>query len=88
MSFTLPDSGGGLGSSLQRLDALSTGADFILGHNRTAYDLPQLESAAPGLLMLQLPAVDTLGLNLNPLALPRNPYNHLVKHRQDGELGR
>ena len=25
---------------------------------------------------------------LNPLAFPRNPYHHLVKHYQDGQLNR
>ena len=30
--------------------------------------------------------VDTL--RLNPLAFPRNPYHHLVKHYQDGQLKR
>lgn len=34
--------------------------------------------------MLRKPAVDTLWLN--PLAFPRNPYHHLVKHYQDGRL--
>ena len=33
-----------------------------------------------------MPAVDTL--RLNPLAFPRNPYHHLVKHYQDGQLKR
>ena len=33
-----------------------------------------------------MPAVDTLWLN--PLAFPRNPYHHLVKHYQDGQLKR
>ncbi|MGB0126482.1 MAG: RecQ family ATP-dependent DNA helicase, partial [Rhodocyclaceae bacterium] len=32
------------------------------------------------------PVVDTL--RLNPLAFPRNPYHHLVKHYQDGQLKR
>ena len=36
--------------------------------------------------MLSLPAVDTL--RLSPLAFPRNPYHHLVKHYQDGGLKR
>ena len=35
---------------------------------------------------MRLPAVDTL--RLNPLAFPRNPYHHLVKHYQDGQLKR
>ena len=36
--------------------------------------------------LLKLPAVDTFCLN--PLAFPRNPYHHLVKHYQDGKLQR
>ncbi len=38
------------------------------------------------LQMMRLPVVDTLWLN--PLAFPRNPYHHLVKHYQDGQLKR
>jgi len=40
----------------------------------------------PDLRILKLPAVDTLCLN--PLAFPRNPYHHLVKHYQDAQLTR
>ena len=36
--------------------------------------------------LLRLAAVDTL--RLNPLAFPRHPYHHLVKHYQDGGLRR
>ena len=35
---------------------------------------------------MRLSAVDTL--RLNPLAFPRHPYHHLVKHYQDGQLKR
>ena len=35
---------------------------------------------------MSLPAVDTL--RLSPLAFPRHPYHHLVKHYQDGGLKR
>ena len=76
----------GLASALARLDGLSEGAEFLLGHNLIAFDLHRLQDANPGLRLLQLPAVDTL--LLNPLAFPRNPYHHLVKHYQDGQLKR
>ena len=55
-------------------------------HNLIDFDLPHLQAANPGLRLLRLPAVDTL--RLNPLAFPRNPYHHLVKHYQDGQLKR
>ncbi len=72
--------------ALERLDALARGASFVLGHNLIAFDLPHLRAVRPELRLLQLPAVDTL--RLSPLAFPRNPYHHLVKHYQDGRLVR
>ena len=83
---TIPRVGRNLGQALARLDDLSDGADFVLGHNLIDFDLPHLRSADPGLRLLDLPAVDTL--RLNPLAFPRNPYHYLVKHYQDGSLRR
>ena len=79
-------SGGGTASELAKLDDLADGASFVLGHNLIAFDLPHLAAAKPGLRLLKLPAVDTL--RLSPLAFPRNPYHHLVKHYQDGGLKR
>ncbi len=79
-------SGKGLAGALNDLDALAEGADFLLGHNLVAFDLPHLRAVDPALRLLRLPAVDTL--MLNPLAFPRNPYHHLVKHYQDGQLNR
>ena len=79
-------SGSGLGAALERLDDFADGASFILGHNLIAFDLPHLRAAKPDLRLLELPAVDTL--RLSPLAFPRNPYHHLVKHYQDGALRR
>ena len=76
--------GGDLAAALAQLDALAEGAAFVLGHNLIAHDLPHLAAAKPDLGLLHLPAVDTL--RLNPLAFPRNPYHHLVKHYQDGPL--
>ena len=82
----LVHSGGGLPGALAKLDELADGASFVLGHNLIAFDLPHLAAANPGLRLLKLPAVDTL--MLSPLAFPRNPYHHLVKHYQDGGLKR
>ena len=58
----------------------------MLGHNLIAFDLPHIKAVGPDLRLLKLPAVDTL--RLNPLAFPRNPYHHLVKHYRDGGLKR
>ena len=65
---------------------MADGASFILGHNLIAFDLCHLTAKKPDLRLLRLPAVDTL--RLSPLAFPRNPYHHLVKHYQDGGLRR
>ena len=78
--------GGDLDTALKDLDAFAKGADYLLGHNLIAFDLPHLSAAKPDLRLLRLPAVDTL--RLNPLAFPRHPYHHLVKHYQDGQLKR
>ena len=78
------DGGGGLNAALAKLDDLAGGADFLLGHNLIDFDLPHLQAANPRLRLLRLPVVDTL--RLNPLAFPSNPYHHLVKHYQDGQL--
>ena len=75
---------GKLLAALERLDTLAEGANFLLGHNLINFDLPHLAAAKPDLRLLHLPAVDTLWLN--PLAFPRNPYHHLVKHYKDGQL--
>ena len=82
----LVHSGDGIWKALRKLDDLAEGADFILGHNLIEFDIPHLAAACPGLRLLKLPAVDTL--RLSPLAFPRNPYHHLVKHYQDGRLKR
>ena len=81
-----PDGRVSLAGALRELDDFADGADFLLGHNLIDFDLPHLRAAAPNLRLLRLPAVDTL--RLNPLAFPRNPYHHLVKHYQDGQLKR
>ena len=78
--------GGDLTRALGRLEDLAEGAEFLLGHNLIIFDRPHLAAANPELRLLHLPAVDTLWLN--PLAFPRNPYHHLIKHYQDGQLKR
>ena len=85
-SLIFPSAGDSLPNALAKLDYLSDGADFLLGHNLIDFDLPHLRAVNPDLRLLRLPAVDTL--RLNPLAFPRNPYHHLVKHYQDGQLRR
>ena len=75
-----------MGSALGKLDAYAEGATYVLGHNLIAFDLPHLRAANPSLRLLRMPSIDTL--RLNPLAFPRNPYHHLVKHYQDGQLKR
>ncbi|MDE0145528.1 MAG: RecQ family ATP-dependent DNA helicase [Nitrospira sp.] len=76
----------GLTAALAKLDDFAADADFLLGHNLIAFDLLHLTAAQSDLRLLTLPAVDTL--KLNPLAFPRHPYHHLVKHYQDGQLKR
>ena len=72
--------------SLQRFDRLAENALFLLGHNIMSFDIPHLQALNPNLDILKLPVVDTL--RLNPLAFPRHPYHHLVKHYKDGGLVR
>lgn len=55
-------------------------AEFLLGHNILAHDIPKLEALAPDLEILARPAIDTL--YLSPLAYPENPYHRLVKNYQ------
>lgn len=66
-----------IASSLEKLDVLTQGAAFVLGHNVIRHDLPALEKVYPALKLNLLPAVDTL--ELSPLAFPANPYHSLVK---------
>lgn len=71
-------------AALDRLEQLACEADFLLGHNIIRFDLPHLAAVRPRLAELAARPIDTLWLN--PLAFPRNPYHHLVKHHHDGRL--
>ena len=62
---------------VRRLDGLTEGAAFVLGHNVIAFDQPALAALHPGLLLHRLPLIDTL--ELSPVAFPQNPYHRLVK---------
>jgi len=75
---------GNLQDALNGLEGFADDADFLLGHNIIHFDIPMLEAARGSLKLLSKPAIDTLWLN--PLAYPRNPYHHLVKHYKDGRL--
>ena len=83
-AVAVPRVGRKVARALARLEELAGGAEFLLGHNLIDFDLPHLRAANPELGLLRLPAVGTL--RVNPLAFPRNPYHHLVKHYQDGSL--
>lgn len=60
-----------------QLDAISAGAQALLGHNITAFDQPALAVLHPYLALHRLPQIDTL--TLSPIAYPQNPYHRLVK---------
>src|SRR6056297_3161749 len=75
---------GGIAGALHELDAFCADFDHVIGHNILRHDLPHLAAASSRFASKAEAAIDTLWLN--PLAFPRNPYHHLVKHYQDGRL--
>ena len=83
---TYSDTGRNSEPTLEELDELAEGAEFVLGHNLIEFDLPRLRAERPSLQILQLPVIDTL--RLSPLAFPEHPYHRLVKHYKDGQLNR
>ncbi|MDD2737937.1 MAG: RecQ family ATP-dependent DNA helicase, partial [Methylomonas lenta] len=62
---------------VSKLDRMTDGAAFVLGHNVIAFDQPALALLHPDLTLHDLPLVDTL--ELSPIAFPQNPYHRLVK---------
>ena len=76
--------GKNIADELCKLDDFVYGAEYIIGHNIINFDLPRVQQVTPNLGLLKLPVIDTL--RLSPLAFPRNPYHHLIKHYQDGDL--
>lgn len=75
---------GGVERGLDRLEQVLGRFAHPLGHNILRHDLEHLFAARPGLAAKFGAPIDTLWLN--PLAFPRNPYHHLVKHYRDGRL--
>ncbi|MFN4131413.1 MAG: ATP-dependent DNA helicase RecQ, partial [Paracoccaceae bacterium] len=75
---------GSLEAGLDRLEAFCSDARHLIAHNILRHDLPHLVANRARLAALGAAPIDTLWLN--PLAFPRNPYHHLVKHYQDGRL--
>lgn len=73
-----------IAAALGRLETELTGTDHVVGHNIIRHDLPHLVALLPRLAQVFSSPIDTLWLN--PLAFPRNPYHHLVKHYHDGRL--
>ncbi|MDN5923397.1 MAG: RecQ family ATP-dependent DNA helicase [Xanthomonadales bacterium] len=60
-----------------RINSMSQGAAFVVGHNIVQHDLPVLLQHFPSLLLHTLPVIDTL--LLSPIAFPQNPYHRLIK---------
>ncbi|MCB1335956.1 MAG: RecQ family ATP-dependent DNA helicase [Maritimibacter sp.] len=75
---------GDVDAALLRLETHCQDFDHVIGHNILRHDLPHLAAASPRFASLAEAPIDTLWLN--PLAFPRNPYHHLVKHYHDGRL--
>jgi len=73
-----------LEAGLDLLEQSVDGFAHPIGHNFLKHDLAHLVAVRPRLSKMMQAPVDTLWLN--PLALPRNPYHHLVKHYRDGQL--
>ena len=73
-----------LSAALDQVEAALASTDYLIGHNILRHDLPHLAATRPRLTGFVNAPIDTLWLN--PLAFPRNPYHHLVKHYQDGRL--
>ncbi len=69
---------------LDHFEEMLANVDHLIGHNILKHDLPHLVAARTRLTELVHAPIDTLWLN--PLAFPRNPYHHLVKHYHDGRL--
>ncbi|MBC6408742.1 MAG: RecQ family ATP-dependent DNA helicase [Rhodobacteraceae bacterium] len=73
-----------LEKDLNRLENAIAGIAHPIGHNFLHHDMEHLIAVRPKLAQIIQAPIDTLWLN--PLAFPRNPYHHLVKHYQDGRL--
>ncbi|SNX71500.1 RecQ family ATP-dependent DNA helicase [Cereibacter ovatus] len=75
---------GNIKEGLDQLEKALGKTSHVIGHNILRHDIEHLLAARPHLLAKMAAPIDTLWLN--PLAFPRNPYHHLVKHYHDGRL--
>ncbi|UWP88439.1 RecQ family ATP-dependent DNA helicase [Aliiroseovarius crassostreae] len=73
-----------LAHHLDQLEKAIANLGHPIGHNFLHHDMEHLIAARPRLTKIMQAPIDTLWLN--PLAFPRNPYHHLVKHYHDGRL--
>ena len=69
---------------LTGLHALCAKCEVLVGHNIIEFDLQHLRALNPRMPLHHYPVLDTLWLN--PLAFPKSPYHHLIKHYQNGQL--
>ncbi len=76
--------GGNVSQKLDQLEKAAAKLPHIIGHNIIKHDIEHLLAARPRLAARLSAPIDTLWLN--PIAFPRNPYHHLVKHYHDGRL--
>ncbi|MDP2520120.1 RecQ family ATP-dependent DNA helicase [Shimia thalassica] len=83
-SVVLKSSSGLLKKHLEQLEDRIPDIGYPIGHNFLQHDMEHLIAARPQLSRAMSAPIDTLWLN--PLAFPRNPYHHLVKHYHDGRL--
>jgi ATP-dependent DNA helicase RecQ len=75
---------GNVKRGLDQLEKALEKTAYVIGHNILRHDIEHLLAARPRLIAKMAAPIDTLWLN--PLAFPRNPYHHLVKHYHDGRL--
>ncbi len=75
---------GNIKQGLDQLEKALAKTPHVLGHNILRHDIEHLLAKRPRLAAKMAAPIDTLWLN--PLAFPRNPYHHLVKHYHDGRL--
>ena len=75
---------GRIEAGFDRLEQALDGIEHPIGHNLLQHDMAHLLARRPRLARTMQAPIDTLWLN--PLAFPRNPYHHLVKHYHDGRL--
>ena len=80
----LKSGNGLLDGHIDQLEEAVAGIAHPIGHNFLQHDMEHLIAARPRLARIIQGPIDTLWLN--PLAFPRNPYHHLVKHYHDGRL--